>query len=79
MTDTSPAVMAMHLRIVDVKEGKKNMRKTYRISVFNRTTGKREIMYERYKSKKVAQEMADKMNAVDPNGVIDARVIEEVK
>lgn len=36
------------------------MRKTYRISVFNRTTGKRELMWDTYTSKKRAQEIVFK-------------------
>ena len=55
------------------------MEKTYRISVFNRTTGKRELMWERYTSKKKAQDFADKMNALDADGIIDARVFTEAK
>ena len=55
------------------------MRKTYRISVFNRTTGKRELMWERYTSKKKAQEFADKMNELDTDKIIDARVFVEIR
>ena len=53
------------------------MRKTYRISVFNRTTSQRELMWDRYTSKKRAQEFADKMNELDKEGIIQARVIIE--
>lgn len=55
------------------------MKKTYRISVYNKTTGKRELMWERYTSKKKAQEFADKMNALDNSGNIDALVIVEIR
>jgi hypothetical protein len=55
------------------------MKKTYRISVFNRTTGKRELMWDRYTSKKKAQEFADKMNALDVDKLIDARVFVEIR
>lgn len=54
------------------------MRKTYRISVFNKTTGRRELMWERYTSKKKAQEFANKMNELDVNRIIDARVFVEI-
>ena len=52
------------------------MRKSYRISVYNRTADRRELMYERYTSKKKAQEMADAMNRVDAK--VDARVMVEI-
>lgn len=55
------------------------MKKTYRISVFNRTTNKRELMWERYTSKKKAQEIADKMNELDINKIIDAKVFVEMR
>jgi hypothetical protein len=55
------------------------MRKTYRVSVFNRTTGKRELMWERYTSKKKAQAFADKMNELDPDNIIKAMVFVEIK
>lgn len=54
------------------------MKKTYRISVFNRTTGQRELMWNSYTSKKKAQEFADKMNALDASHIIDARVYDEI-
>lgn len=54
------------------------MKKTYRISVFNRTTGQRELMWNRYTSKKKAQEFADKMNMLDASHTIDARVYDEI-
>lgn len=54
-------------------------RKTYRISVFNRTTGKRELMWERYTNRKKAQEFADKMNALDLENIINARVFVEIR
>lgn len=53
------------------------MKKTYRISVFNKHTGKRELMWDRYTSKKKAQEMADAMNDVDPTKTVAARVFTE--
>ena len=53
------------------------MKKTYRINVFNRTTGNREFMYERYTSKKKAQEIADKINELDKDKIINAKVISE--
>lgn len=53
------------------------MKKTYRISVFNRTTNQRELMWNRYTSKKKAQEFADKMNELDKDGIIQAKVIIE--
>ena len=53
------------------------MRKTYRISVFNRTKGQRELLWERYTSQKKAQEMVDKMNDIDKSGVIQARIFIE--
>ena len=55
------------------------MRKTYRISVFNRTTGKRELMWDTYTSKKRAQEMADSMNKVDASKTVKAEVVTEVR
>lgn len=54
------------------------MKQSYRISVFNRTTGKRELMWQRYTSKKKAQEFADKMNTLDEDKVINARVFVEI-
>lgn len=53
------------------------MRKTYRISVFNKHTGKRELMWDRYTSKANAQAMADALNAADPTETIAARVFTE--
>ena len=53
------------------------MRKTYRISVFNRHTGKRELMWDRYTSKKKAQAMADALNDCDPTDTILAKVFIE--
>ena len=55
------------------------MRKTYRISVFNKKIGKRELMWERYTSKRKAQEFADKMNECDIDGIINARVFVEIR
>lgn len=55
------------------------MKKTYRISVYNRTTGKRELMWDRYTSKKKAQEMADAMNRVDTSNTVKAEVFTECK
>ena len=55
------------------------MKKTYRISVYNRTTQMRELMWERYSSRKKAQEFADAMNRVDPDNMIKAYVITETK
>lgn len=55
------------------------MRKTYRISVFNRHTGKRELMWDRYTSRKKAQEMVDALNDADPTKIIDARVFVEIR
>lgn len=55
------------------------MAKKYRISVYNKTTGKRELMWNTFTSKKKAQEMADKMNELDANKIIQARVFVEIK
>ena len=52
------------------------MAKTYRISVFNKTTERRELMLERYTSLKSAQNFADAMNKLDPKKIVDAKVIE---
>lgn len=51
------------------------MKKTYHISVYNRTKQQRELMYEVYTSKKKAQAMCDAMNKLDPTGVIGAYVV----
>lgn len=53
------------------------MKNTYRISVYNRTTGKRELMWDRFTSKKKAQEMANAMNVCDPDKIVQARVFVE--
>ena len=56
------------------------MRKLYRISVkFKSENNQRKLMLEAYSSEKAAQEMCDKMNAIDPER--EARVIvrEEIK
>ncbi|MBO5828895.1 MAG: hypothetical protein J6R59_10660 [Paludibacteraceae bacterium] len=53
------------------------MRKIYRISVFNRVMNRRELMWERYTSKKKAQEFTDKINKLDTDGIIQARVFIE--
>lgn len=55
------------------------MRKVYRISVFNRTTGKRELTWMEYTSRKKAQAMADAMNDVDDDAIIDAQVVVKIK
>lgn len=51
------------------------MKKTYRISVFNRTTGQRELMWNIYTSRKSAENMAEAMNKLDTNGTIGAKVV----
>ena len=44
------------------------MTKTYRISIKNASKGdQRQLMFEAYTSRKKAQEIADKINAVDPS------------
>lgn len=53
-------------------------KKSYRISVFNRTTGKREFMWERYTNQKSAQDIADRINNLDASKVIKAKVYVEV-
>jgi hypothetical protein len=53
------------------------MKKTYRISIYNKHIGKRELMWDRYTSKKKAQEMADALNDVDPTDTIKACVFTE--
>lgn len=55
------------------------MRKTYRISVYNQSANCRELMWERFTSIKKAQEMADKMNDVDKNKIVNARVFVELR
>lgn len=51
------------------------MRKQYRISIRNASkNNQRELMWEAYSSKKAAQEMCDRMNAIDPER--EARVVE---
>ena len=55
------------------------MKKTYRISIYNKHTGGRELLWERYTSRKKAQEMADALNDVDPCKIIDARVFVEIR
>ena len=48
------------------KKGVMVMRKQYRISVRNKSReNQRELMWEVYSSKKAAQEMCDKINAID--------------
>lgn len=53
------------------------MKKVYRISVCNQSTGKRELMYEEYTSRKKAIEMCDNMNNINSN--IDAQVVTKIK
>lgn len=51
------------------------MKKVYRISVFNRARGTRELMWEEFTSRNKAQEYADRMNACDHDNVVDAKVV----
>lgn len=53
------------------------MRKVYRISVCNQSTGKRELMYEEFTSRKKATEMCNSMNSINSN--IDAQVVTKIK
>lgn len=55
------------------------MKKTYRISVYNRTTQMRELMWERFTSRKKATEFADAMNRLDPDNIIKVYVVTESK
>jgi hypothetical protein len=52
------------------------MKKIYRVTVLNKTTGRRELIWQRYSSQSEAQKMADKMNKQDAE--IDAKVLVEV-
>lgn len=54
------------------------MRNQYRISVINKSRdNQRELMWEVYSSRKAAQEVCDRMNAIDAG--IKACVIEQSK
>lgn len=55
------------------------MKKVYRISVFNRTTRQRELIYGEFTSKKKAESLAGAMNKVDPSGEIQAYVVVKEK
>ena len=56
------------------------MTKTYRISVYNRTTGKRELTWMTYPSRVRAQAMAEAMNEADTDDcIVDAKVVVEVR
>lgn len=55
------------------------MRKIYRISVFNRERKMRELTWMTYASRKKAQAMADAMNDVDDDNIVDAKVVVEVR
>ena len=57
----------------------RNMKKVYRISAYNRTTRMRELLFEEYTSRKKAQEMADRMNELDKDGIIKAFVVVKLK
>jgi len=47
----------------------------YRISVWNVTTGRRELMWNIFTNKKKAQEFADKLNSI--SNTADAQVIKK--
>ena len=49
--------------------------KEYRISVFNRKTQQRELIWATYRTKKQAQRIADAINNLDNARIIDAKVI----
>ena len=53
--------------------------KKYRISVFNRTTKQRELIYGVFSSKKQAESVAGAMNKVDVSGELKAYVIIQEK
>lgn len=55
------------------------MAKKYRISVFNRTTRQRELIYGIFTSKKQAESMANAMNKVDVSGEVQAYVVVQEK
>ena len=55
------------------------MKKIYRISVFNRTTKQRELIYEVFTSKKQAESFANAMNKVDISGEVQAYVVVQEK
>ena len=71
--------MGRALITIEYPRREKAMTKTYRISVHNRTTGKRELTWMTYPSRKKAQAMADAMNDVDDNNIVDAKVVVEVR
>ena len=54
------------------------MKRSYRISVFNKTTGKREFMWEKYTKEEEAEKVADRINALDASNIIKAKVYVEV-
>ena len=58
-------------------ERRNTMRKTYRISIFDKHMGKRMLLWDRYTSRKKAQELVDALNDADPTNTIQAKVFTE--
>jgi hypothetical protein len=51
------------------------MKKTYRISVYNKTMERRELLWTVYTSKKAAQLMIDAINALPNSNTVDAKLV----
>lgn len=53
------------------------MKKIYRISVYNKTENRRELLYVQFTSKLTALEFANEVNKNDNGGTVCAYVVEQ--